>query len=207
MSAISNKERIVEFAMEMFVTQGIKSVRMDDIASQLGMSKRTLYELFGDKEELLYLSMSRYVQLEAQCHSELAKQGNNVLDSLFIVLSYIVENSAVSTRLMNNLYKFYPNVSEKIAAESLQTSVVNIRNMINCGVEQGLFVDSFNHDLAISALYNMASMLIDYRDKLPNGMDEHSALLHIVCIFFRGISTSKGMALVDQFLEKRNIKK
>ena len=47
------KERIVEQTMEMFVTQGIKSVRMDDIARQLSISKRTLYEMFGDKEELL----------------------------------------------------------------------------------------------------------------------------------------------------------
>lgn len=54
---MDQKERIIEQAMQMFVTQGIKSVRMDDIAQQLGVSKRTLYELFGDKEGLLYLAM------------------------------------------------------------------------------------------------------------------------------------------------------
>lgn len=47
------KERIIDQAMHMFVSQGIKSVRMDDIAQQLGVSKRTLYEMFGDKEGLL----------------------------------------------------------------------------------------------------------------------------------------------------------
>ena len=51
---MDQKERIIEQAMHMFVSQGIKSVRMDDIAQQLGVSKRTLYELFGDKEGLLY---------------------------------------------------------------------------------------------------------------------------------------------------------
>lgn len=44
------KGRIIDQAMQMFVSQGIKSVRMDDIAQQLGVSKRTLYEMFGDKE-------------------------------------------------------------------------------------------------------------------------------------------------------------
>ncbi|WP_303669866.1 TetR/AcrR family transcriptional regulator, partial [uncultured Alistipes sp.] len=43
------KERIIDQAMQMFVAQGIKAVRMDDIARQLGVSKRTLYEEFGDK--------------------------------------------------------------------------------------------------------------------------------------------------------------
>lgn len=54
------KGRIIDQAMQMFVSQGIKSVRMDDIAQQLGVSKRTLYEMFGDKEGLLYLAMERY---------------------------------------------------------------------------------------------------------------------------------------------------
>ena len=46
--------------MEMFATQGIKAVRMDDIARSLGVSKRTLYEQFGDKQGLLLLAMNRY---------------------------------------------------------------------------------------------------------------------------------------------------
>ena len=45
------REYIIERASEMFVANGIKSVRVDDIAHNLGMSKRTLYEMFGDKEE------------------------------------------------------------------------------------------------------------------------------------------------------------
>lgn len=57
---MTQEERIVDRAMQMFVAQGIKSVRMDDIARTLGVSKRTLYELFGDKEHLLYLAMVRY---------------------------------------------------------------------------------------------------------------------------------------------------
>ncbi len=203
----SQQGRIIQQAMEMFVTQGIKSVRMDDIATNLGVSKRTLYELFGDKEELLYQCMSRYVKLEAETHSNLAKLGTNVLDSLFIVLSYIVDKSEISTRLMNNLHKFYPQVCEKISAESYEVRMASIRQMINLGIEQGLFVDTFNPDFAISVLEHMASSSVIYKTKkLPEGMDVQSALIHIVCIFFRGISTAKGMALVDDYMKTRNDK-
>ena len=58
---MDQKERIIEQAMHMFVSQGIKSVRMDDIAQQLGVSNG-LYEMFGDKEGLLYLAMDRYFE-------------------------------------------------------------------------------------------------------------------------------------------------
>lgn len=59
---MSQKERIIEQTMRMLVAQGIKAVRMDDIAHQLSVSKRTLYELFGDKESLLYLAMVCYFE-------------------------------------------------------------------------------------------------------------------------------------------------
>mgnify|MGYP000638518746 FL=1 len=56
------RDHIIDQAMEMFATQGIKAVRMDDIARSLGVSKRTLYEQFGDKQGLLLLAMNRYFE-------------------------------------------------------------------------------------------------------------------------------------------------
>ena len=60
---------IIEQAAKMFAEQGIKSIRMDDIAKTLGVSKRTLYEMFEDKEELLYLSI-RYMQQQRMAKVE-----------------------------------------------------------------------------------------------------------------------------------------
>ena len=48
------KDRILKTAMQEFLTNGIKQVKMDDIARKLGISKRTLYEIYGNKEELLF---------------------------------------------------------------------------------------------------------------------------------------------------------
>ena len=59
---MSQKEYIIERTSQMFVASGIKAVRMDDIAQTLGVSKRTLYEMFGDKEELLYLCMTHFLE-------------------------------------------------------------------------------------------------------------------------------------------------
>ena len=59
---MTQREKIVDRVSQMIKAVGVKSVRMDDVASDLGMSKRTLYEMFGDKEELIYES--------AKYHSE-----------------------------------------------------------------------------------------------------------------------------------------
>ena len=167
---MDQKERIIEQAMHMFVSQGIKSVRMDDIAQQLGVSKRTLYELFGDKEGLLYLAMDRYFEKK---------------------------------RIERNLRKFYPAVHDKMTREGTAKSRRDLQEMLEKGIADGLFVDTINLDLAISVLYYTASAITVRKDLiLPAGMTEREAFVQIISNFFRGISTTKGLLLVDDYLKR-----
>ena len=116
---MDQKERIIEQAMHMFVSQGIKSVRMDDIAQQLGVSKRTLYELFGDKEGLLYLAMDRYFEKKRIERAAVCAHARNVLEAMFMVLGGVMDNAEVIQRLLNNLRKFYPAVHDKMTHRNM----------------------------------------------------------------------------------------
>lgn len=143
------KERIIDQAMHMFVSQGIKSVRMDDIAQQLGVSKRTLYEMFGDKEGLLYLAMERYSERNRQRWNELTADARNVLEAMFMVLGEVMDNAEVSRRMMDNLRKFYPAVHDKLMREGMVKNRTSLRSMLEQGIEAGLFVNNFNIDLSL----------------------------------------------------------
>lgn len=167
------KERIIDQAMQMFATQGIKSVRMDDIAQHLGVSKRTLYELFGDKEGLLYLAMERYFQRDRQRWTELTANARNVLEAMFMVLAQVMDKAEVSSRMMDNLKKFYPAVHDKLTREGMEKNRRSLRGMLDQGIVDGLFVDNINIDLAISVLYYTASALVARKElMLPAGMTE-----------------------------------
>ena len=61
---MSKQEKVIKRAAEMIAELGVKSLRVDDLAHDLGVSKRTLYEMFGDKEELLYHSIKYLFQKE-----------------------------------------------------------------------------------------------------------------------------------------------
>ena len=88
------RETIIQLAAEMFVGQGIKAVRMDDIARHIGVSKRTIYEQFGDKEELLYQCLSYYVREQDRRHAELGAQAKNVLEAMLLVFGDVMEPPA-----------------------------------------------------------------------------------------------------------------
>lgn len=135
------KGRIIDQAMQMFVSQGIKSVRMDDIAQQLGVSKRTLYEMFGDKEGLLYLAMERYSERNRQRWNELTADAHDVLEAMFMVLGEVMDNAEVSRRMMDNLRKFYPAVHDKLMREGMVKNRTSLRSMLEQGIEAGLFVN------------------------------------------------------------------
>ena len=200
---MDQKERIIEQAMQMFVTQGIKSVRMDDIAQQLGVSKRTLYELFGDKEGLLYLAMDRYFEKTRLERSASCADARNVLEAMFMVLGGVMDNAEVIQRLMNNLRMFYPAVYQKMASEGAAKSRRDLKEMLELGIADGLFVETFNLELAISLLYYTASAITVRKDlMLPEGMPEREAFVQIVSNFFRGISTAKGLQLVDDYVKR-----
>lgn len=202
---MTQKERIIAQAMRMFVSQGIKSVRMDDIAQQLGVSKRTLYEFFGDKESLLYLSMEYFFECKRLERREACVGARNVLEAMFRVLGCIMEDSEVIHRLLGNLRKFYPGVHERLLREGSAKSRCDLGNMLRQGIADGLFVETINVELAISVLYYTASAITDRKDLLlPEGMSEREAFVQIVSNFFRGISTPEGARLVDDYRRSLN---
>ena len=197
---MTQKERIVAQAMQMFVSQGIKSVRMDDIAQQLGVSKRTLYELFGDKESLLYLAMEHFFECKRLERMQASSGAANVLEAMFRVLGCIMDDAEVIHRLLGNLRKFYPGVYERLLHEGSVKSRRDLRDMLERGIADGLFVETINIDLAISVLYYTSSAVTDRKDLLlPEGMSEREAFVQIVSNFFRGISTPEGARLVNEY--------
>mgnify|MGYP002520011769 CR=1 FL=1 len=87
------KEKVAQVAAVAFMQKGIKNVKMDDVAAELGISKRTLYELFSDKEELLLDVVKLHRKEMKNYMISVAEKAENVLEiimSFFISYGYIV---------------------------------------------------------------------------------------------------------------------
>ena len=94
------REPIMEIAMKLFTERGIKAVKMDDIAQQLGISKRTLYEVYEDKEKLLYQGIVTYDRKKRNYLEQYARQGHHVID--IIIEAYRMKVN--ETRNVNPLF-------------------------------------------------------------------------------------------------------
>ena len=202
------KEMIIEQAAKMFAEQGIKSIRMDDIAKTLGVSKRTLYEMFEDKEELLYLSI-RYMQQQRMAKVEAKlRENTDSLIYLFESIEMMMGNRELHRRISNNLSKFYPTTFERVRKESEERSGKVLYSLIEHYIDCGLIVPTVDIRLSVTILYYTTTTIISTADNmsLPDGVTLEDAMAYTIINFFRGIATIKGVQQIDDYLATKSRK-
>ena len=200
----SQRERIIEQAAKMFAEQGIKSIRMDDIAHTLGVSKRTLYEMFKDKEELLYLSI-RFMQSRRMAKMEAKlKENTESLAFLFDSMGLMMDNRDLHRRISHNLLKFYPETFERIRKESEAQSGKILYSLIEHYIDCGLISPTVDIRLSVTILYYTTTTIVSSADNmsLPDGVTLQDALSYTIINFFRGIATLKGVQQIDEYIAK-----
>ena len=197
------RERIVDVAVKSFSIHGIKSITMDDIAASLGISKRTLYEVFPDKETLLEECILKEQQEADVFIQKVLKTSSNVLEVLLkCYLRSIEKFHATNKRFFEDIKK-YPRAYELMKRDNNRSSEDIIR-FFKEGVTQGIFRDDVNF-----AIINL--LVREQLDLLMNTdlCDRYSFLEvyeSIMFTFLRGISTEKGASELEIFIREYRTK-
>lgn len=193
---IDLRERIVMEATILFQAQGVKQVRMDDIARELSMSKKTLYELFSDKEELL-LEVVKVISMSFhQNVREIIGSSTNVLEQIFMLYKRVIEHS----RKVNPLFFIelirYPKVQAYF--EEVHTRHANCtREWLQMGVKQGLLRDDVNYEVFLRQDgFQIDKLLInpEVRNYPPKVIYDS-----VVLVMLRGLATDKGLEIIKQW--------
>ncbi len=190
------KQRIVLAAESAFTKSGIRNVRMDDLAVSLSISKRTLYELFRDKEQLLLEVVRCHWQDMSDYMAEIISRTEDVLEIIFAFYKRKMEElCSLNPSFLRDLRK-YPSVLEFLWEKQKVSDEVAYR-YFRKGMEQGIFRDDINFKIINEAMLMSMDLLIysDIVEEYPlNEIYSEVTFLHI-----RGITTEKGLRLVDAF--------
>ncbi|MDR3338841.1 MAG: TetR/AcrR family transcriptional regulator [Candidatus Symbiothrix sp.] len=200
------RERIVQEASALFFTKGVKGMTMSDIANELGISKRTLYEIFSDKEELLEICINLNMEKVDRETRELFSDSEDVIDTLMrIYASHLRNVQNVNKSFIHDLRKYHTAIFKKI--ENRQKESINsFLPLFEKGVAQGLIRGDVKFEVLIWLLKSQFKALMD-DDFIPT--DKYSTnefIRAIILNFIRGISTPLGNEKVDKIvleLEKR----
>lgn len=196
------RRKVVDAAVQAFTTSGIKSVTMDDIATLVGISKRTLYELFVDKEELLEACILRSQEELDRFIDELLAKSDNVLEVLLKLFLYSTERFHATNRLFFEDLKKYPKACDLMHQGRRHDSEETIR-FFREGVEQGIFRDDVN--FAIVNLLVREQMNVLLNTDICSQFSFQEVYESIMFTYLRGISTEQGARELDRFiLDYRN---
>lgn len=190
-------ETIVSHALEMFKTQGIKAVRMDDVAKSLKISKRTLYEQFTDKEELLLECVKLSSENNHEVYLDYMAKAEGLMDILCFFIRHELEGfSRYNPSFFIDVLKYQP-VREFI--EKKHDADYSYRvEFLRKGIEEGLIVDNINFPLLTKINKTALEHLI--QEKIYEQYSLQEIFRTFTLVFLRGILTEKGQKELERYL-------
>jgi AcrR family transcriptional regulator len=191
------RQRIIREALELFVRSGVKSTTMDDLAKYMGISKRTIYENFEDKEDLLIACIDSFHREKEAFVEMLFRTADNVMEAILIFL----RKGATQWRfdMLNDIRKYYPQVYRDHVERIRQNECAKIAGFVQRGISEGVFRGDLNPEIIAYAFNRLADM---FNSRELDGFSFVKILDNIVITFLRGICTSKGAEIIDGNKEK-----
>lgn len=198
------KERILIKARELFMKFGIRSVSMDDIANHLGMSKKTLYQYFADKDELVLGVVDSHVcEMEQECVSCRAG-ARDAIHEFFITIERIMEQfSNLNPMLLYDLEKFHFKAYQRFREHKDKFLLKVIRDNIEWGVQDELYRADL--DVDVLSKFRIESMMTAFNVSVfPPGKYNLVRTTHIILEnFVYGLATLKGHKLIQKYNDQQ----
>ncbi len=198
------KERIAAKAEELFMQYGIRSVSMDDIANNLGMSKKTLYQYFADKDELVEAVVETHInEVEGDC-IKCRTNATDAIHEIFLTMEHIMEEfKNMNPMLVYDLEKFHFKAYQRFKNYKDKFLLQMIRNNIEWGIKDELYRPDLNID--VLSKFRIESILIPFNVAVfPPGKYNLGHTSEIMIENFTyGLATIKGHKLIQQYNEQR----
>ena len=195
-------ERILKNSIELFRKYGIKRVTTDDIAKEVGISKRTLYENFKDKEEIVKGCIEYFTNEKKKEVMDIINKSENVIEAVYKICKWGEEirksfNPLFFEDLKRYHYKIY---DETIKKSSLKTN--NIQLLLKKGINEGNFKKGLNSEIIAIFIDEVVKIMHNEEIFNLNIYNEKDLFNNIIMPYFIGISSDKGKELIEKYFNQ-----
>ena len=196
---IALKEKILQTAMDEFRSKGIKAVKMDDIAAKLSISKRTLYELYANKEDLLLEGTKKsFEEKRRECQQQ-ATENISVMDVLIQELRTKMDEFRITNPLFYSDIEHYPRLLDFLRQEKNANHTLLVQ-FLHRGEEEGYFCKGLDYDFIADLMDEQSSLIMSQKMYKNRPMSE--VMFNALHMTVRGLCTAKGMEVIDAFMAK-----
>jgi AcrR family transcriptional regulator len=204
MADIETGIRIKQKAHGLFMQYGLRSVSMDDIATSLGMSKKTIYQYYADKDELVEAVIDEEVQQSQGLCERDQQASDNAVHEIFLAMDMIMEMlGTMNPSLVFDMQKYHPKAFQKFQQHKNEYLYNVIHMNLERGIREGLYREDIHLD--ILARFRVESIMMpfspDFHSKLKYSLAtlEEELILH----FLYGLASTKGYKLILKYQQER----
>lgn len=199
------KERILIKAVELFMQYGIRSVSMDDIANHLGMSKKTLYQYYADKDELVDAVVDTHISgIQTDCVG-CQEEAKDAIHEIFMMMERIMDEfTNMNPMLLHDLEKSHFRSFRRFREHKDKFLAKIIKDNIDWGIKDELYRPDINVDVMVK--FRLESMMLPFDVSVfPPGKYNMAGVTEVIIEHFvYGLATIKGHKLIQKYNEQRN---
>ncbi len=197
----SKRLEITERALNLFCQFGIKSVSMDDMARELGMSKKTLYQLIDDKNKLVEATLEMAIEKDAELMSIFKREDLNAIEHYFEFKKVMEPHiGQYKPTMMYDLKKYYPGLLNSFKERQKKFVIEAYTANLKQGKREGNYHDDINEDIIARILLTHHLFTFDESVGVFTNADLNNLEFYseIYKYHFRGICTEKGLKEVER---------
>ena len=196
------KQRIIDEALELFGRSGVKSITMDDLARHLGISKRTIYENFKNKEELLTACIDSFNDKSRAFVKDALLGAQNVAEAILMMLRKDAEQASQRKfNIIEDIRKYYPQVYKERLIRFHADKRRDFEHMIRRGIEEGVFRKNLNPEIIVHFFSGQLDNFT-HDDMVLSKYSLSDIFENLMMTVLRGICTAKGLEIIDRYNEK-----
>lgn len=195
----TKRTEVIERSSLLFMKFGIKSVTMDDVARELGISKKTLYKYFSDKSELVNAILNSKLDYDKAVCGVSRETSENAIDELFNLSKLGMEHIGnINPVVFYDLKKYHPEGWQLMQEHKWHFMLDTIRLNIARGIKEGMYRDNLDAEV-IARLYVASTDLILGGDVFPfPEFKIDKVFLETVRFHVRGMASDKGIAYLKE---------
>jgi AcrR family transcriptional regulator len=195
------KNRILEGATKLFFRFGVKSITMDTIASDLGISKKTIYQHFPDKDSLVKEVMIAFLEKDRCLWKQLEENYPDVIAKMFHSFEVMKDMlTEINPRLMYEVEKYHPDAFAIFRSYENEVMLSYLIKDLNSGIQEGYFRPEIPVELI--AKLRMAEIQMLFNPSFFESYKKSVFEMHLEFMdyFLRGIMTPKGLSVYNEYL-------
>ena len=195
------RDRIIEVSSDLFMSNGCKSVTMDEVAAANGISKRTLYEHFKDKTNLLEECLLM-MEEKMKMLGEKAFSGSKSIIELVCLEHESQSDMMINMRIrfFEELKKYYPDLYDKMHKCFTDFHKVTTRKFLERGQKEGLFLINIDMEVVGRMVFEIATIIQNSEIFSLANHSRKQLFRETMVMYFRGISTEEGIKMIDKYL-------